>query len=412
MDVIFNVMLRDHVKKSIRALLVTSVLGFVVALYTLWHHVSINNNALEAASFCNVSAYVNCDAVALSPYSAVLGYPVAGLLVIFYGVLFCLGAALSFATAPSGKRNATQESDARALRSSLFVLTTLAMLPTLLLAAISAFVLKLLCLLCLTSYVINAVLWVITWRLRSNDDGLSPLPPNSTRVPTALVALVLALSPLMIKGMVSGSGIDDNVLRSVLSQHFSATPSTIATEGFPSIGPSDAKIVVVEYSDFQCPYCARASTVVPQVVRASPGTRFVFKNFPLDPSCNPTMQGRGHPLACVAAKTGHCLFKSKGNDAFFAYEKSVFAQQPSLSAPLIEKIALENGISLEELKVCIDSPETHASIVAQAEEAKAVGVTGTPAIYVNGRKLEYGPVAKVLKAVLARYSETSSNAGQ
>jgi protein-disulfide isomerase len=124
------------------------------------------------------------------------------------------------------------------------------------------------------------------------------------------------------------------------------------------------------------------------------------------------MQGRGHPLACVAAKHGHCVFKAKGNDAFFVYEKSVFGQQSQLSVPLIEEIALKSGIGKDELKACVDSPETHASIVAQAEEGKAVGVTGTPAVYVNGRRLEYGSVAKVLKAVLARYSETSANAGQ
>ncbi|MEO5667158.1 MAG: thioredoxin domain-containing protein [Bdellovibrionota bacterium] len=398
--------MQGHLQKSsTKFFLVTSFAGFIVALYTLWHHVALNGGAMEQASFCSVNSYINCDAVALSSYSTFLGYPVAGFLVVFYGILLSLGTSLYFAS----------DLDARKLRSSVFVLATAGMIPTLALAAISAFVLKLLCLLCLTSYIINIVLWCFSlkfYRQNPKGEGVHLLPPNSARVPAAVIAVFLLLTPLMMKGMIGASDIEDNVLNTVLYQHFSQTPAGIVTTGVPSFGPEDAKIVVVSYSDFQCPHCARADGVVPQVIRASPGTRYVFKNFPLDPNCNSAMQGSGHPLACLAAKTGYCVYKEKGNDAFFAYEKSVFSQQETLSSALIQKIALEDGASKDTLQTCIDSPETHAAIVAQTEEAKAIGVSATPTIFVNGRKLEYGSVAKVLKAVIARYSETSSNAGK
>jgi protein-disulfide isomerase len=407
-------MLRHQDKKPVQFFLLTNFIGFVVGLYTLWHHVSINTNALERASFCNVSSYINCDAVALSPYSAVFGYPVAGLLVIFYGVLMMLGLALYFAEFGASKP-AKDENELHKLRSSIFVLSSFALVPTAALGLISVFVLKLLCLLCLTSYLINVVIWFFAlrfYRRNPKTEGIHVLPPKTSRISAGIVAAVLALSPFMIKGIVGGGDIDDNVLNSALYSHFSQAPMTISTEGSPSFGPADAKVTVVEYSDFQCPHCARASTVVPQVVRAFSQVRFVFKNFPLDPNCNPTMQGRGHPLACLAAKTGHCVFTSKGSEAFFAYEKSVFAKQAELSAPLIEEIALSGGLSKDALKTCVESPEVHAVMVAQSEEGKAIGVTGTPAIYVNGRKLDYGSVAKVLKTVIERYSENTSNAGK
>jgi len=386
----------------------------IVAFYTLWHHIAINNNVLEGSSFCNVSSYVNCDAVALSPYSEIMGVPVAALMLIFYGVLMVLGLSLFFSSAPSGK-SSEEPLSSRKLRASIFTIATLGLIPTILYAAIAFFVLKLLCLLCLTSYVINVVIWILSLKISKKNPKGESFQPSALMAslwPIMITTLVLALVPLMIIGSMNTSKVDDNLVRSVLNSHFSKPSSLIATEGFPSIGPTDAKVVVVEYSDFQCPYCARASTVVPEVVRASPDVRFIFKNFPLDPNCNPTMQGAGHPLACLAAKTGHCVFKNKGNDAFFAYEKTVFSQQSKLSPPYIEEIGLSSGLSKQELKACVDSPETHAAMVAQSEEGKAVGVSGTPAVFINGRILEYGSVAKVLKAAIARYSETPANAGK
>jgi protein-disulfide isomerase len=406
---------RHQENKSVQVFLFLNFVGFLVAFYTLWHHVAINNNALQQASFCNVSSYINCDAVALSSFSSLAGYPVAALLVIFYGVLSSLALYLYFI--PKDSKNSAEASRTMGrMRDSILTVTSIGMLVTIVLAALSFFVLKLLCLLCLASYIINLLLWLVAFSLvRKNprDGGFYPIPPKSAIMSSLIVAGVLALSPLMVRGMVGSTALDDNIVNTVLYQHFSSIPSHINTSNSPSIGPEDARIVVVEYSDFQCPYCARASTVIPEVVRASPGVRFVFKNFPLDPNCNSTMQGRGHALSCLAAKTGHCVFKSGGSSAFFTYEKAVFAQQSSLSSPLIETIALRSSsLTKEELKACVDSPDTHREIVSQVEEAIAVGVTGTPAVYVNGRRLEYGTIPKVLRRVIARYSESLSNAGK
>lgn len=413
-NAILSFMKRHQEKTLVQFFLFSTFVGLIVALYTLWHHIAINNNVLEGSSFCNVSSYVNCDAVALSPYSQIGFVPVAAFMVIFYGVLLVLGLSLFFAETPSGK-NSEESLRARKLRSSIFTLSIVGLVPTVIYAGISFFVLKLVCVLCIATYLINIVLWALSLKIVKKNppgEGFSPFALTASLWPIVITTILLALVPLMIRGSMNASKIDDNLLRSVLSSHFSKTAASISTEGFPSIGPVDAKVTIVEYSDFQCPYCARASTVVPEVARAAPGVRFVFKNFPLDPNCNPTMQGAGHPLACVAAKTGHCVFKNKGNEAFFAYEKKAFSNQSKLSRPYIEELGLESGLSKADLKACIESPETHASMVAQSEEGKAVGVSGTPAVFVNGRVLEYGSVAKVLKAVIARYLETTANAGK
>lgn len=396
-------------KKLSQVFLFITFIGLCVGLYTLWHHVSINSGAAEGASFCSVNSYINCDAVALSKYSEFLGYPVAGFLVVFYGLLLVLGFGLYLSAGKDGEHSYRNQ-----LSSSTFVLTSIGLIPTVLLAFISLFQLKLLCLLCTASYIVNLFLWISSFLIKKNQNsGSFSLPPKATYSSLAIVGIILALTPLVFQGMIGPSRVDDKVINTALYQHFTAKASSINTSNAPSFGPEDAKITVVEYSDFQCPYCARASAVIPQVVRAQPDVRYVFKNYPLDPNCNTTMQSRGHPLACLAAKAGQCVFTRKGSEPFFTYEKSVFSNQPQLTAEMIHELAIKaTGLSEAELKECIDSPEIHQMIVDQVSEGSAVGVSGTPSVYVNGRRLEYGTMASVLKAVISKYKEAPSNAGK
>src|SRR5690606_31580901 len=160
--------------------------------------------------------------------------------------------------------------------------------------------------------------WLLSFLIKNDQKApLFSLPPRASWMAVGIVSLVMALTPFIFQGTIGPSRIDNNILNTALYQHFTSKTVSIRTDNAPSFGPEDAQITVVEYSDFQCPFCARASAVIPQVVRAYPDVRFVFKNFPLDPNCNSTMQSRGHPLACQAAKAGHCVFTQKGSEAFF-----------------------------------------------------------------------------------------------
>jgi protein-disulfide isomerase/uncharacterized membrane protein len=398
-------------QKVAQTSLFISFIGLCVGLYTLWHHIKVNSGALEKASFCSVSEYINCDAVALSPYSEIFGYPLAGLLAVYYTAMLILGINIYFSSKKAD--SFSKEQHARFVSSS-FLLASVALLPTLYFASILLFKLKLLCILCMVAYTLNLILWALgAWLYKGleKDKNLFSLPPKSSWALLIIGCLVMSLAPIAVTGAVGSAGIDKSMMSTILYQHSTAKQHPIDTAGVPSIGPENAPIVVVEYSDFQCPHCARASLVVPQVVRAFPQARFIFKHFPLDPSCNSSMQGRGHGVSCLAAKTSHCVFVLKGNDAFFRVEKEIFANQRNLSSAVLTQIALKRGgVAEDELKACVESPETHRFIVAQVEEARAIGVTGTPAIYVNGKRLEYGVVASVLKAVLTRYEEALSNA--
>jgi len=391
--------------KSILQLFLVFLLGGIgVSTYSLWHHVAINSNALTQGSFCNVSSYINCDAVALSRYSEFLGYPVAAWALVFYGALLCVGLTLFFLP--------KDEEDRRnPLRAHLLVLSVVGMLPTLALAALSFLSLKLVCLMCIASYVINTILAILAWRLnQSNSETITShiIPPKSSWTMYFVTAAVFATAPIVMNGLIGAKGMDSTTLKTLLYQHFTAKPATLQTEGFPSLGNPDAKITVVEYSDFQCPYCAKAATVIPQIILGNAqNVRLISKQYPLDPTCNTGLPGRGHAQACRAAKAATCVFKFKGNEAYYSMEKRLFENQATLSSNSIRDFALQEGLNPEELDECMKDQDVHNSIVKQVEEGSAAGVTGTPSIFINGRKLENGSSAEVLKAALKRYLESS-----
>ena len=160
-------------------------------------------------------------------------------------------------------------------------------------------------------------------------------------------------------------------------------------------------MTVVEYSDFQCPYCGVMSQTLPAVLQQFKGkVKFVYKYFPLDSACNPFVNNAMHPLACYAAKASHCVFKLKGNQEFWPYKKLLFKHQNDLSRPFIDEEAMKLGLSKEEYDSCVKSSETHDSVVRDIKEGQRIGVSGTPAIYVNGRQLRAAMIPEILRSVI------------
>jgi len=165
----------------------------------------------------------------------------------------------------------------------------------------------------------------------------------------------------------------------------------------PSRGPKDAKVTIVEYSDFQCPYCAKAHVIIEQEVLKAYGdkVRFVYKQFPLT---------QIHPWAETASLIGLCINKLSGNDAYWKYHSAVFAKAASIEAEgatdALLKVAKESGADGAKVKDCLDKGETKAAIAASLAEAEEVGVSSTPTFFVNGRRLAGAMPLESFKAII------------
>ena len=148
----------------------------------------------------------------------------------------------------------------------------------------------------------------------------------------------------------------------------------------PAKGPADAKVTIVEYSDFQCPFCSRGYSTIENEVLKQYGdkVRFYYKNYPLP----------FHPWAKAGAVAAECAKQQKA-DAFWKLYKSFFENQAQINKDNVKEKATEyladTGIDMNAWNDCFDNQKTAAAVDAQMQEGSSVGVRGTPGFIINGR---------------------------
>ena len=148
----------------------------------------------------------------------------------------------------------------------------------------------------------------------------------------------------------------------------------------PERGPKDASVMIVEFGDLQCPACKAAQPTIEALVAAEPNARFVFQNFPLEM----------HNWAAKGAAYSDCVGRAS-NDAFWKFVAKTYESQGDITAENAdEKLsAIADGVGLKgsEIAACATKPETKAHVDASIALGKAVDVSGTPTLFINGRKI-------------------------
>ncbi len=140
----------------------------------------------------------------------------------------------------------------------------------------------------------------------------------------------------------------------------------------PSKGATDAKVTIVEFSDFQCPYCSRAEPAVDEVMQKYPGkVRVVFRHFPLS----------FHEKAPKAAEAAAC---AEEQGKFWEYHKTLFANQGKLDVPDLKEHAKTLGLDTTKFEACLDGSKMKAKVDGDTAAGAKVGVNGTPAFFING----------------------------
>jgi protein-disulfide isomerase len=154
------------------------------------------------------------------------------------------------------------------------------------------------------------------------------------------------------------------------------TPGTrnpVAVDGSPALGPEGAPVTLVEFADFQCPYCARATKILDQLRdRYGDQLRIVFKHFPLE--IHPKA-----PAAHVAAEAAHRQGK------FWEMHDLIFANQREMSEDRYLAYAGALGLDIEQFQEDRRSLDVRKRVLEDAEQAVELGILGTPAFVINGR---------------------------
>lgn len=148
----------------------------------------------------------------------------------------------------------------------------------------------------------------------------------------------------------------------------------------PSRGPKDSPVMIVEFGDLQCPACKAAQPAIEGLIAAEPNARFVFQNFPLEM----------HNWAAKGSAYADCVAQAS-NDAFWKFIAKTYETQTDITAENADEklTALADGAGVKgaDIAACASTPVAKAHVDASLALGKAVNVTGTPTLFINGRSI-------------------------
>jgi uncharacterized membrane protein len=378
-------------------ILLFALIGLGVASASAWVHHKVLTDA-SYISPCDINEQFNCSQVYLSPYGSVKGIPVALGGVAWFGVI----ALIAWFADTKGDAEKVKGHVAGAY---VFALSTVALAGILSLAYASFFLLKTYCVLCMATYVCVIAIFVLSGM--SSNVPMMSLPGRlvgdlrkalgePTRMLAALVLLVAVGSVVVMFPSASSAG----------PMRTSAAPPSLADAQTPQT-PEDvkksfeewwnaqprietgvplngAKVVVVKFSDFQCPGCRQTYMMYTPILakyEGNPDVRYVMKDFPLNSKCNVSVQTAMHPVSCEAA-VAHRAAEAVGKGP--EMEKWIFDNQATLTLASIQdaasRIAGITDLPAQAIKLT-------PSIKKDTADGGALQINSTPTFYINGVKL-------------------------
>ena len=193
---------------------------------------------------------------------------------------------------------------------------------------------------------------------------------------------------------------------------FKADLDKIKTDGAPNFGTQGAPVVIVEFSDFECPDCKNESSVIRKnLLEAYPkDVHFYFKQFPLESL---------HPWAKDAAIASRCVYR-QNPDAFWAYHDWIFEHQTeimpeNLKSKIGDWTKTAKGIDAAKLNSCMESKATESEVAKDQADGRALKVDSTPTLFINGRRVASAVDWPTLRSIIdyeIEYQKTAKNAGE
>ncbi len=307
----------------------------------------------------------SCAEVARSVYSQIAGVPNAVLAQGFYLTLLISALALRF-----GK--------IKNLHDALFASGLLALLYALFLGTISHLVIKKLCPYCMMLYGVNLGLFITLSFFhpkgfkRAFGRLLRVFSAQGTWFMAALMLLGSGGSYGLYRLRFNRSEAQMKEHHRQMAERMKPTHFKLETGDAPFRGSQEALVEVVEFSDFQCPYCSRLAKSFKEIQAEEPGLfRYTFKQLPMS----------FHKHARGAAKAHLCAGRQ---GKFWEMHDLLFQNQKKLNPKQLEGYALSLGVDMESFIHCLKDPQIEEQIQREEAEAKALGATGTPTYFVNG----------------------------
>ena len=380
--------------------LIVALAGAAVAVFLLREYITVTEGGLAEGLLCTGGAAFDCNAVAGSEHSTMLGLPVALWGLVFYIVMSGLAlATLLFRPAE------------RAAAASLGLLAgCVALVFDAYLAWVMVARIGTVCLGCVSTYGINLLLaglfWWIDGRIKTPGDRSSLFLSPAPLVPK-LATAILVLGGISTAVWMTYRSLDDvKLLAQEETDEFLAQlekPPLIDMarfEGQPSRGPANAPVTIVVTSDFQCNYCRALSGHVEKLRQEMPDrVRVVFVNAPVSSQCNPTMEHDTHEDACWLAEISECAAEQ---GKFWEYHDYLFhtLPQPQVTKSIVTRHLGEIHLDVPRFQACFERGAGRAELEKDVALATELRLLGVPSIVINGHARRGGVYPQMLRNVV------------
>jgi protein-disulfide isomerase/uncharacterized membrane protein len=386
---------------SFWTVLVAGLIGVGLALYASYQTMEIRWQGLVNPSACSVNSWINCDAAHASSSAFAFGLPVAWWGFLYYIWTICL-TSWSFWRKDKGSFGLLLGWTSSLLALGFTLTKALALLQ-----------LKTLCLICLGMYTVNAFLfWVFQRQLGfapkemaqsirkifvSEADSLRLWRPSLL---FSTLAAVIFVGGLFLAKHVEASYYDQEQLdvAAEVAEHFEREKinATIHPDA-PVWGNPNAAVTLVEFSDFQCPYCQKAAFHLRAMLwEFRDQVRLYFMNFPLDHKINRFCRGPIHKYAGLAARAAVC---AQDRGKFWEFHDELFRRQQELDEEAVMSLCEEFGWSKEEFLASMNAADTYQRIRGEIERA-GDRVRSTPTLIINGRAVEYWGHPEIVQEIV------------
>lgn len=388
-------------------------IGLIVSFLLAIEYFGIGTENVASSACSALGGGDSCLKVAESSYSAIPGVPFLGNVPIallgfgFYGLI-----TYSFFLVTRAKSN----EEVSNFISLLFPILVLGLVFDFILLGISVGIIGTICQLCFITYIVTIALLVILfllWKTEGKPTLNFPLAIKDGMTTAALVyfftfSLGFATSKMWVSGsnsntLATSRGMDSAEIQSKIAAYFQEPTLGIKVEGYPFIGKKEAPITIVKYADYNCGHCMHTSHILHTVLSEYDGmVRVIYKNFPLDGTCNRLMQQpRPGATSCVAAIAAICADKQGKFEPMYRGLYDNLEKGVAHSGSSVVNLANSIGLNVNSLKACMASKEAQNQLNAEIDEAEKLNIQSTPSLYVNDRKIESGtPNPIFLKSLL------------
>ena len=361
---------------------ILSITGLVLSIKLAMIYYSANYDRYALASFCHINDFVDCDGAAKTNVAQFLGIPLA-----YWGIFFYI--TILFLTFVEKLKNVKFLKFLEVFKNPMAYITVLgsiAFLCSMILASISIWGIKKLCLLCLITYFIDLLIaiipvkqfkdYFIAYKTTFTDfiDGVKKFPK------TFVVLLILSISFLTY------SALTDNFVPHIkrvknIKKYANMKTNPYRTDG-NVLGVENADVIVIVYSDFVCPMCYINNIMLHKAVSEFHNVEVIHYNLPFDNECNTNIRVAMHRGACFMARAA---LAAKEQNNYWGMSNLLYEHHPrnvEQLIPLIEELGLNEDKLLEDM----NSEKVTKQLNMELNKSYELEINGTPTMFINGEK--------------------------